>query len=297
MISRGAKTQAHVIEVHLSEQGIVGKGEAVPYARYGETVEDCVDAINSGKPFDELPFAARNAFDAAYLDLRAKVSARSVWECLGLEKPVAVRTAQTLSLGTADEMAKNAQSLPENALIKMKLGGADDINAVRAVRKVRPGAQLIVDANEGWSVDDYHQIIPELVAAGVEMIEQPFHADRDEVLQTLERPIAICADESVHTTKDLPRLSTLYDMINIKLDKTGGLSEALRLKRAAQNLGLRIMIGCMVGSSRAMAPAQLLAHDAEYVDLDGPLFLAKDVEPAIEYVDGIMYPAQRTLWG
>lgn len=305
VISRGAKTHAECIVVHLSLDKYIGRGEGVPYARYGETVEGCIEQINNFKSqndwqhqsYRELKGAARNAFNCAMWDLIAKISHRPIWELLNIERPKTIRGTQTLSLTTPDLMAKEASEFINDALIKIKLGGDDDIECIKAVRNIRPHAEIIVDANEGWNLDDYQKIIPELLKADVTMIEQPFPTNEDEALRDLERPIPICADESVHTSENLDLLVGKYDMVNIKLDKTGGLTEALKLRNVATKMGMSYMIGCMVGSSLSMAPAMLLANDATYVDLDGPLFLKEDVEHGIKFDGGIMHPFTKDLWG
>ncbi len=305
IISRGAKTHAECIIVEISFEHYVGRGEAVPYARYSETVDDCLRQINefkSNKIWQNdyntgLSGAARNAFNCAIWDLRAKISQRPIWELLKVPMPEITRATQTLSLTTPEIMAKEVSELSDDALIKIKLGGDNDIDCLKAVRSTRPSADIIVDANEGWNADDYCKMIPALIEANVAMIEQPMPSDNDEALRELDRPIPICADESVHTSEDVEKLAGKYDMVNIKLDKTGGLTEALKLRDAATELGMSYMIGCMVGSSLSMAPAMLLANGAAYVDLDGPLFLSEDVEHGIKFEGGLMHPFTQKLWG
>lgn len=304
-IARGAKTQADTIVVEIVSQGVRGRGEAVPYKRYGETLEGELEKLAKLKidnpdidPRMILPAgAARNALDCALWDWRAKASGRSVVDLLGLEIPEYVQTAQTLSLDNPENMAQAAMALPKNALIKIKLGGEGDLERLKAIREASPKARLVVDANEGWSVEHYNAYLPHLLALNIEMIEQPFPASHDDALAELNRPIPICADESAHIASDVETLRDRYDMVNIKLDKTGGLSEAVDMMNAAQNHNMPYMIGCMVGSSLGMAPAYLLTKNAAFVDLDGPLFLRADEEPAIDYKDGIMYAPKRELWG
>ena len=305
VISRGAKTHADCVVVEVKFEGHVGRGECVPYQRYGETVESAIEQLSVLKDpayFTNLksrlePCAARNAVDCAFWDLRSKIAGRPVWELASLPAVDKCRVTQTLSLDTPENMSKATDKLTDEPLIKIKLGGDQDVECVRAVRATRPNANIIVDANEGWTKEKYIEIIPSLVEAGVEMIEQPFPEGNDGILAELDRPIAICADESVHTSKDVEKLKDLYDMVNIKLDKTGGLTEALLLRRAARNAGMTYMIGCMVGSSLSMAPAALLAQGAAYVDLDGPLFLKEDVQDSIVFKEGLMYPFSQQLWG
>lgn len=305
VISRGAKTHADCIVVEVKFLGQTGRGEGVPYARYGETVESCMKELLDLNPqdphnFSHVPLkagAARNALDCAFWDLRAKIAKRPVWELANISAPQLLRCTQTLSLASPAIMAEIASKLGDAPLIKIKLGGPDDVDCVRAVRQARPMANIIVDANEGWNIEQYLAIIPQLMEAKVEMIEQPFPAGNDEMLSELERPIPICADESVHTAKDVALLRSKYDMVNIKLDKTGGLTDAIKLKSAARAIGMDYMIGCMVGSSISMAPAMLLGTNAKYVDLDGPLFLSEDVPHGIKFSQGMIHPFTSELWG
>ncbi len=303
-ISRGAKTEAQSVMVSLRHQGFEGRGEAIPYARYNESVEGELAKINAARfALDDdlreiMPAsAARNALDCALWDLRAKIAGKSVASLLNQPLPKEVRTAQTLSLDTPKTMAIEASALGAQALIKVKLGGEGDLERMRAIRAANPSADLIVDANEGWSLEDYNQLVPEFQTLNVQMIEQPFPQGEDEILKSLKRPIPICADESLHIAKDAEKLAAFYDIYNIKLDKSGGLSEALKIKAEAARLQKPYMIGCMVGSSLAMAPAYLLASDARFVDLDGAMFVADDETPAIQYQNGMMQAPSPELWG
>lgn len=305
-IARGSKTEAAVVVVELEEGGVRGSGECLPYPRYGESVEGVVAQISS-VPTDGLTRtrlqsllpagAARNAIDCALWDLEAKRSGRPVWQLAGLPEPGPVITAFTIVLDTPEKMGAGARENALRPLLKLKLSGAGDLERVRAVRANAPNAALIIDANEGWSVEDYRLLAPKLAGLGVALIEQPFRAGNDGVLAELPRPVPVCADESCHTDDDLARLVGSYDAVNIKLDKTGGLTEALALKRAAEATGLKIMIGCMVATSLAMAPALLLAQGADWVDLDGPLLLARDRTPALTYRGSTISPAEPALWG
>ena len=308
-ISRGSKTEAEVVTCTIREGGNAGRGECVPYRRYGETMEGVIAAIESMRPdiergigraelLDAMPAgAARNAVDCALWDLEAKATGIAVSERLHLT-PKALETAYTLSLGTADAMAAQARENAGRPLLKVKIGGGDgDIERIRAVRQAAPASRLILDANEGWTSET---IVANLAAAaelGVALVEQPLPAGKDGILAGIAHPVAICADESVHEAKDLAALKGLYDAVNIKLDKAGGLTEALKLRDEARRLGFGVMVGCMVGTSLAMAPAVLLAQDAEFVDLDGPLLLARDRVPALTYEGSIVSPPERELWG
>ncbi len=305
-IARGAKTEAQVVLAEAWAEGVRGRGECVPYPRYGETVADVAAAISrldcEGLTRARLqsamaPGAARNAVDCALWDLEARRTGRPVWRLAGLPEPEPVLTAYTLSLDAPEKMGAAARENAFRPLLKLKLSGSGDLDRVRAVRANAPNAALIVDANEGWSVEDYRLLAPRLAGLGVTLIEQPFPAGQDEILAELPRPVPVCADESCHTGDDLARLVGAYDAVNIKLDKTGGLTEALSLRRAAEALGLRVMVGCMVATSLAMAPALLLAQGADWVDLDGPLLLAEDRTPGLVYRGSTVYPAEPALWG
>ncbi len=308
-IARGAKTEAVVVVVEITTDAAHGRGEAVPYARYGETPESVCAEINAIKrqleqnPSRELlsrilpAGAARNAVDCALWDYAAKTSGQRVWEIAGLAAPVAVETAYTISLASPDVMFEKAQSASFRPLLKIKLGTPDDLPRLHAVRAGAPDAKIIVDANEGWSLPDLEKLMPQLVASGVALIEQPLKSDSDSLLRGFQSPIPLCADESAHTSHDISRLTPLYQAVNIKLDKTGGLTEAIAMKAAARTAGLDIMIGCMVGTSLAMAPALLLAGAARYIDLDGPLLLAKDRPEGLKFEASLVHPPSRLLWG
>jgi L-alanine-DL-glutamate epimerase-like enolase superfamily enzyme len=310
-IARGAKTEAQVIVAQITENGATGYGECVPYPRYGETVERVAAEIQSlcaeienGLTREALQQrmragAARNALDCALIDLEAKQSGRPVFELLNLSAPRPVQTAFTLSLHSPEAMGATAAEAAARGygLLKLKIAGGDDLARVEAVRRNAPAARLIVDANEGWSRDELVVLSPALARLGVALIEQPLKAEEDEVLAGFESPVPLCADESCHTRADLPPIVGRYSHINIKLDKAGGLTEALALAREATALGLHLMVGCMVSTSLSMAPASLLAGMAEFVDLDGPLLLARDRIPAIRYEADRLYPADPQLWG
>ncbi|WP_420546949.1 N-acetyl-D-Glu racemase DgcA [Curvivirga sp.] len=308
-ISRGSKTSCETVVVELEEDGVKGWGECVPYARYGESVETVIaeleslrDAVENGLTREELQermkaCAARNALDCAFWDFEAKKSGTPVWQLAGLQKePVALTTAYTISLGEPAVMGKQAADNAERPLMKLKLTGDGDLERVAAVRENAPNTRLIVDANEGWSVDHVAPFSEKLQAYGVEMIEQPLPSADDEALKTVEHPITLCADESAHACADFHKLVGKYEMINIKLDKTGGLTEALKLQKMAREADMQVMIGCMLAGSLAMAPAHLIGQDAEVVDLDGPLLIAKDRDVAFEFEGSIMKPAPRALW-
>jgi L-Ala-D/L-Glu epimerase / N-acetyl-D-glutamate racemase len=308
-ISRGAKTEAVTVVAEVRQGFVRGRGECVPYPRYGETpdetwnvlqalqipVADGLDrqAIQTAMP----PGAARNALDCAMLDLEAKLSGRRIWELLGRPAPQPCVTAYTISLGTPDSMAEAAAKVAHRPLLKIKLGGAGDAARIAAVRKAVPQSQLIVDANEAWTEADLEANLAACAAAGVTLVEQPLPAGQDGILARIERPLAVCADESVHDRASLEGLRDRYDAVNIKLDKTGGLTEALAMADAAQALGFDIMVGCMVATSLSMAPAMLLTPQARFVDLDGPLLLAQDRDGGLLYEDSLVYPPDAALWG
>jgi len=308
-IARGSRTEARVIVAEIADGPHTGRGECVPYARYGESMESVEAAIRS-LAFDIrnglqrtdlqklLPAgAARNALDCALWDLEAKISGRRAWELAGLPPPMPVTTAFTISLGTPEEMAEAARATAQRPLLKIKLGAEGDEARLAAVRAAAPQVRLIVDANEGWTENNLAANIRACVAAGVELIEQPLPAQADDALSGIERPVPICADESVHDRAGLADLADRYDAINVKLDKTGGLTEALALTEEAAALGFRIMIGCMVGTSLAMAPALLLAARARAVDLDGPLLLSRDRQNGLKYEGSTVHPPEPGLWG
>jgi len=313
-ISRGAKTQADVVVAELGDgkapSGPRGRGECVPYARYGESVESVTAALEAMQPqlaagLDRLalqrampPGAARNALDCAFWDFEAKSSGRLVHELAGLPTPQPLTTAFTISLATPEVMAEAAMAA-RRVLLKVKLGGKDDGDPSRiaAVRAAAPKATLIVDVNEGWNARNLSANLAACAAAGVALVEQPLPAGADGALAQIKRPIPVCADESAHDTASLAALAGKYDMINIKLDKTGGLTEALAMADEAERRGFAVMAGCMVATSLAMAPAMLLAQRAQYVDLDGPLLLARDRPDGLIYRDSLVFPPMPALWG
>jgi L-alanine-DL-glutamate epimerase-like enolase superfamily enzyme len=308
-ISRGAKTEAVTVVAELRRGGLTGRGECVPYPRYGETPEATLDALKSMREAlrrgldrqalqQAMPAgAARNALDCAWLDLEAKASGMRVWDMLGRPAPRPCTTAYTISLGTPEAMAAATAKAAHRRLLKIKLGGDGDGARIKAVRQAAPDSELIVDANEAWTPDNLEQHLAECASAGVSCVEQPLPAGRDEALARIKRPLAVCADESVHDRPTLAGLRERYDAINIKLDKTGGLTEALEMADAARALGFDIMVGCMVATSLAMAPAMLLADEARFVDLDGPLLLKRDREDGLRYDGSLVYPPETTLWG
>ena len=308
-ISRGAKTEARTVVVELSDGPHRGRGEAVPYPRYDETPEGTRDeiegvraAVEAGLDREGLqsalpPGAARNALDCALWDLEAKQTGRAAWALAGLAAPQPCVTAVTLSLDTPARMGADAARHAALPLLKLKVTGEGDLARIRAVRENAPHARLIVDANEGWTPSMLDELLPAFAALGVEMVEQPLPAAEDAALEDRRLALPLCADESCHTRADLPRLKGRYPMINIKLDKAGGLTEALALAAEAKAMGFRIMVGSMVGTSLAMAPAALLAGLAAYVDLDGPLLLARDRSPGLGYDGAVMTPPEPALWG
>jgi L-alanine-DL-glutamate epimerase-like enolase superfamily enzyme len=310
-ISRGSKTEAAVVVAELNDGEKRGRGECVPYARYDESVEGVVtaleamrDALSRGLDRAALqrampPGAARNALDCAFWDLEAKRSGKSIDELTGAGAPRPLVTAYTISLGAPDAMAEAAARAAARPLLKIKLGGGDgqDASRIAAVRRAAPNAKLIVDANEGWAADNLANNLASCADADVALIEQPLPADADGALATIKHPVPICADESVHDRASLAALGKRYDAINIKLDKAGGLTEALAMAAEAKQLGLDIMVGCMVATSLSMAPAMFVAQHARFVDLDGPLLLARDRAPGLHYEGSTIHPPQRALWG
>jgi len=309
-ISRGSKTAAEVIIVELEDGSAKGRGESVPYAHYGETVEGVLDAIETlREPIERGALdrvglqdaltagAARNALDCAFWDLEAKRHGKRIWEILGIPPLRPVTSVYTLSLDTPSKMGQAAAENAHRPLLKLKLAGPDDLARVASVRENAPAAKIVVDANEGWTAAQYSDLAPVLVELGVVMIEQPLPAGEDETLAEIARPIPVCADESCHERASLPALAGRYDMINIKLDKTGGLTEALALKEAAREAGFDIMVGCMLGTSLAMAPAVVPAQGVEVVDLDGPLLLAQDRPNGLVFDGSIIRPPSDALWG
>jgi L-Ala-D/L-Glu epimerase len=307
-ISRGSRTEARVVVVTVSDGEHIGRGEGVPIRRYAQTTDSVlaqIGSMRSEKNLDRhriqelLPAgAARNALDCALWDLEAKISGKRVWELANISMIPKVETSFTISLDTPAAMSAAAKANGNGPILKLKLGGDDvDLARVEAVREAAPAVRLLIDANESWSPAHYQKIVPALQGLRVELIEQPFPADADEVLETLDHPIPVCADESCHTNADLPRLTNRYEMINVKLDKTGGLTEALRLSEGAREDGFKLLIGCMVCTSLGIAPARLLASTADYVDLDGPLLLARDREHGLSYQNGKIGVPPRDLWG
>jgi L-alanine-DL-glutamate epimerase-like enolase superfamily enzyme len=322
-ISRGTRTTAETLVVELTHQGddgpgddpgdgggaAMGRGECVPYARYGETMDGVMAAIEGLRAriedgLDRIglqallpPGAARNALDCAYWDLEAKRAGQAVWRLCGLAPLEPVITAYTLSLDTPEIMGRAAAVNAARPLLKLKLAGPDDLARVEAVRAKAPETRLIVDANEGWTLDDYVALAPRLAALGVVLIEQPLPAGQDAALAGVPRPVPVCADESCHATDSLAPLAGRYDAVNIKLDKTGGLTEALELKQAALDQGYQIMVGCMLATSLAMAPAVLVAQGAAFVDLDGPLLLEADRPGGLRFEGSTLHPPAPALWG
>ena len=308
-IARGAKTEAQVVVAEISDGAMIGRGECVPYARYRETAEGVTAALEAmrgalagGAGREGLQSAmpagaARNALDCALWDLAAKVSGKPAYALAGLQAPEPLVTAYTISLGTPEMMADAAARASSRKLLKVKLGGEDDPARIRAVRKAAPNAELIVDANEAWRADNLAANLTACADAGVTLVEQPLPATDDAALASIERPIPVCADESVHDRASLSSLVGKYDAVNIKLDKTGGLTEALAMAFEAERLGFSLMVGCMVATSLSMAPAMLLAQRARVVDLDGPLLLARDRAHGLRYEDSLVYPPTSVLWG
>ncbi|MEN8841707.1 MAG: N-acetyl-D-Glu racemase DgcA [Octadecabacter sp.] len=304
-ISRGSRTEAKVLTVKVARGGVVGWGECVPYARYNETLES-VTAQIAALPEDVSRAAlyglldagaARNAVDCALWDLEAKTAGKRVWELAGVAAPKPCITAFTLSLDTPENMQASAAKHAHRPLLKIKLGTPDDMARLEAVRAGAPKSTIIVDANEGWSAEVYSDLAPHLIRLGVSMVEQPMPAGQDGMLAEIARPLPVCADESCHDRASLPDLEGKYDMVNIKLDKTGGLTEALALNTAARAEGYQVMVGCMVGSSLAMAPATIVAQGAEVVDLDGPLLLSEDRDHALHFDEDGVHPPVAALWG
>jgi L-alanine-DL-glutamate epimerase-like enolase superfamily enzyme len=309
-ISRGARTEARVLVCEIAEGEVIGRGECTPYPRYGETMDDVARAIaaigpaiaggldREGLQSAMRPGAARNAVDCALWDLEAKRARRRVWELAGLPEPAPVTTAYTLSVDSPEAMGRAAAAAAARPLLKLKLAGdGKDGARVAAVRRNAPAARIIVDANESLTLEEARAVAPILAEAGVELLEQPLHADADEALRGVALPVPLGADESCHDTATLSRLVGLYQVVNIKLDKTGGLTEALRLRTAARAAGLRVMVGCMLASSLAMAPAHLVAQGADFVDIDGPLLLARDRAPGLRYEGSLVHPPEALLWG
>lgn len=304
-ISRGSRTEAKVLTVRLEHDGVVGWGECVPYARYGETAESVTEQINGlGENFDRVslqdalaPGAARNAVDCALWDYEAKKSGQRAWQLAAIEKPGPEITAFTLSLDTPENMEMSARKNAFRPVLKIKLGTPDDMARLEAVRRGAPTSAIIVDANEGWDAAIYSELAPHLVRMGVKLVEQPLPSNADDMLTEIQRPLPVCADESAHDRASLKGLNGKYDVVNIKLDKTGGLTEAFALKEQAQAEGFGVMVGCMVGSSLAMAPAVLLAQGVAFTDLDGPLLLAEDRQHPLKFDENGVHPPEAALWG
>ena len=307
-ISRGSRTEARVIVVTVTDGKHTGRGEGVPLARYGQSVDSVlaqIESVKREKNLDRrqlqklLPAgAARNALDCALWELEAKISGKRVCELANIPIVPEVETSFTISLDTWEIMAAAAKARATLPILKLKLSGDDaDLARMKAVRAAAPASRLFIDANESWSPEHYRKIVPALKEFGVELIEQPFLADADEVLESLDHLVPVCADESCHTSADLPRLKDRYEAINVKLDKTGGLTEALRLRENARQSGFKLLIGCMVCTSLGIAPARLLASAANYVDLDGPLLLVRDRDHGLAYRNGKIEMPSRELWG
>lgn len=308
-ISRGSKTEAEVITCTIGQDGHVGRGECVPYRRYGETMDGVHAAIEAMRGriaggidrialLDAMPAgAARNAVDCALWDLEAKISDTPVAKAIWPAPLHPLETAYTLSLGEPSAMAAQASANAGRPLLKVKIGGDNDIARIQAVRQAAPESRIILDANEGWTDNNIVANLAFAAEQGIALIEQPLPAGHDGILRHIAHPVPICADESVHEAKNLDLLVGLYDAVNIKLDKSGGLTAALVLRDRARELGFGVMVGCMVGTSLAMAPAVLLAQDADFVDLDGPLLLARDREPGLVYRGSLVSPPDRVLWG
>jgi len=308
-ISRGAKTEAVIVVAEVSRGSLTGRGECVPYPRYGETPEATLEAIQAmqeaiGGGLDRRalqsamsPGAARNALDCALIDLEAKEAGLRAWNLLGRPVPGERTTAYTISLGTPASMAEATAKAAHRSLLKIKLGGEGDPERIAAVRTAAPESELIVDANEAWTPANLERNLAACAAVGVTLVEQPLPAGRDDALARIKRPLAVCADESVHDRKSLAPLRERYDAVNIKLDKAGGLTEALAMADAAQALGFEIMVGCMVATSLSMAPAMLVTPQARFVDLDGPLLLARDRDHGLRYDESLVYPPEASLWG
>ncbi len=308
-IARGSKTEAVVVTVEISRDGHVGRGECAPYPRYGETPDSVLAEIEAAREFIEggghrdglqsvmKPGAARNAVDCALWDLKAKRDGVRAYTLAGLKRLDPLKTAYTLSFAAPEVMAEQARANARRPLLKLKIGGPGDLDRVEAVRAAAPKCRLIVDANEALTFDDLRGLAPEFARLGVKLIEQPLKAGEDEALEGFDSPVPLCADESLHTRQELALCARRYGVANIKLDKAGGLTEALALKTAAEAAGMEIMVGCMVATSLAMAPALILAQGVAFVDLDGPLLLAEDRKPGLTYIGSMVEPAPPQLWG
>lgn len=309
IIARGAKTEAHVLVVEITEGGVTGRGEAVPYARYDQTMESELARVESVRAAVEqgcsreglqrllLAGAARNALDCALWDLESKQAGRRAWDLAGRSRLDPVKTCYTISLDSPEAMAAAARAAAGRPMLKLKIGGPDDLDRVEAVRAAAPKVRLVVDANEALAFEDLKRLAPDFARLDVKMIEQPLAVGADKVLEGYDSPVVLCADESVHTRAELAVCARRYGAVNIKLDKAGGLTESLALAEAAEGLGFRVMVGCMLASSLAMAPALLVAQRAQVVDLDGPLLLARDRTPGLRYEGALVYPPEPELWG
>jgi L-alanine-DL-glutamate epimerase-like enolase superfamily enzyme len=298
-----------VLVVEIEQAGVVGRGEGMPYQRFGETMERSMALAESVRPAVEagasrtelqsllLAGAARNAMDCALWDLEAKLTGEPAWKAAGKARLDPVKTCFTLSLDTPEAMAEQARAAAGRPMLKLKIGAPGDLERVEAVRAAAPKTRLVVDANEGLSFEDLKRLAPELARLGVLLIEQPLKAGEDQALEGYESPVMLCADESLRTRAELDACARRYGCINVKLDKAGGLTEALGLVEAARGRGLAVMAGCMVATSLAMAPAMILAQGAEFVDLDGPLLLGRDRQPGLTYEGSMIRPPPRELWG
>lgn len=309
VISRGAKTEARVLTCSLGREGKEGHGECVPYPHYGEdeaSVESAIKAMvqKFDGPFDRMELkeampagAARNAIDCALWDLEAKISGRPAHTLACRLPPRPVTTAVSISLADPTDMADAARALADHSLIKVKVGTENDVARIHAVAGSAPRSRIILDANEGWTADNLAMHLRAAAEMRIALIEQPLPAGEDEILSSIPHPVPICADESAHVAEDLEALVGRYDFVNIKLDKTGGLTEALIMRDRAMELGFGIMVGCMVATSLSMAPAVLLAQEADFVDLDGALLLARDRRHGLTYSGSMVSPPDRSLWG
>ena len=307
-ISRGSRTEAQTVVLTVSDGEHIGRGECVPVARYNQSIASVlaqIESIQGDKNLSRqslqelLPAgAARNALDCALWDLEAEISSKRAWELANIPIVPEVETSFTINLDTPEKMGVAAKANAKLPMLKLKLGGDDpDLARVETVREAAPATRLLIDANESWSPEHYQKIVPALKQLGIELIEQPFPAKADEVLEILDHPIPVCADESCHTTGDLPRLTNRYEVVNVKLDKTGGLTEALRLCERARDSGFKLLIGCMVCTSLGIAPARLLPSFANWIDLDGPLLLARDRDHPVPYANPRIGIPPRELWG
>lgn len=313
VISRESTSCQDVLVVEASDGQHIGHGESSPTARYGESVEsvmsqfaavqkrliDDPEFVLTSQSLQTLlrPGAARNAIDCALWDLVSKQQKKPVWQLLGMEELKPVDTVFTISLDRPEAMALAAKKVRGHAVLKLKFGGEGDIERIAAIRDALPDQRLIIDANEAWDVAQLESLLDVMHKHNVEMVEQPLRAGHDDILSHIDHPMTICADESCHTSRDLSALVGKYDMVNIKLDKTGGLTEAMNLLQKAKEMNFEVMVGCMVGTSLAMAPGLLIAQHTKYVDLDGPLLMGRDRDPALKYAEGLVYPNHQGLWG